>query len=170
MATIEKKAPQFATRGTDRVRRREQQAAAKTVGEKELAALVVPSAAEKLAHAEQVKQQRAAQIAAAPTKRAQKKAAQAAVKVRAEQEAATVSSAVPTVLATLRPGEQVDYRTARLYMKEKQRLRRDEALEAGKAAGRAVRDLLRGRAVGANQQSRFRRLAQHAAAQAKQKQ
>lgn len=73
-----------------------------------------------------------------------RKEAQQANRVQADKEASELASVDP-VLADLVPGEQPSLLQLRRMTKAQTRNVRDEATEAGKAAGKAVRDILVGR-------------------------
>lgn len=152
---------QLVPRGTDRVRRRTQQAEAKVKEREEVANLTSPSGPEKDAAIAANKAKRKETFGT--TNRDRRIVEQTLHKRQAEAEAARVSSAVPTILATLQPGQQVDHVTARRFMKERNTESRDENRQAAQAAAVAVRDVLNGRPTSA---TRTRKAAKHAAAQA----
>lgn len=151
-------------RGTDMVRRRSQQAAAKTQEVTEAAALTSPSGPAKTAA-----------IAANTAKKAREGTTGREVrqkKQQAHKEASIAEIAqlgqrtVDTPLAAFTPGQQVDHVTARCLMKRMSAQSRDENRAIAQEAGRVVRGMLDGkRPTGA---SRARRMAQHNAKQATQ--
>lgn len=159
-AEATKDATNFVPRGTDRVRRRAQQAQAKKTEVLEAAYLVSPSGPAKTAA-----------IAAGKVKQAE--VGTTAKEVRERQQAVHEAQAivevarlgdrtVETPLAAFTPGQQVDHVTARRLMKKLNGSSRDENREAALEAGRAVRGVLDGkRPQGA---SRARRAAKHLAA------
>jgi hypothetical protein len=151
-------------RGTDRVRRRAKQAEAVVISEKEIAELVSPSGPEKVAAIEAAQTRDKLRFTDNPKGKI-RKVLQAEHRVLADAEAAAVAAAPPTPLAVFRPGQQVDHRTARAFMKANSRRERDVALEAAKgaakAAGNAVLDTLKGQRPATV--TRHRKRAQHAA-------
>jgi len=101
----------------------------------------------------------AAKVAAAPAGSV-RKAAQQANKVAADKEAvALAGSPEDPYIATLKPGEQPTLQQLRRLSKATARAVRDEATEAGKAAGKAVRDVLIGRKLRTTPHSRMARVA-----------
>ena len=159
-AEARKAANNLMTRGTDRVRRRGQQAQAKTIEVLEAADLVSPSGPEKTAAiaANQVKQ-----VAVGTTSKEIRERLQAAHKAAEIIEVVQLGErTVETPLTAFEPGQQVDHVTARRLMKQMNGQSRDENREAAQAAGKAVRGVLDGvRPQGA---SRARRAAKHLAA------
>lgn len=159
-AEASKDATNLVTRGTDRVRRRAQQAQAKTIEVLEAADLVSPSGPEKTAAiaANQVKQ-----VEVGTTSKEIRERLQAAHKAAEIIEVAQLGErTVETPLTAFVPGQQVDHVTARRLMKQMNSQSRDENREAALEAGRAVRGVLDGkRPQGA---SRARRAAKHLAA------
>lgn len=141
-------------KGVERIRRRKAQEGAKEQGLREAANLDVATA--KANAPKKVEPQ------VAPTRRVLREQAQAKNAEQARIEGARVSENVRSPLANLRPGEQVDARTARLYMRQQGRQQRDEVLVAATMAGRAVRDVLNGRDPGRSTGTRFKKAARHA--------
>jgi len=148
------------TRGTDRVRRRAQQAQAKKTEVLEAADLVSPSGPEKTAAIEANKVK---QVEVGATSKEIRERRQAVHEARAVAEIAALGErTVATPLAAYSPGQQVDHVTARRLMKQMNSQTRDENRQAAQEAGKAVRSVLDGkRPQGA---SRARRAAQHLAA------
>lgn len=163
-AEATKDATNLVPRGTDRVRRRAQQAQAKKTEVLEAADLVSPSGPAKTAAiaAGKVKQ---AEVGTTAKEVRERK--QAAHKEQSVVEVARLGErTVDTPLAAFTPGQQVDHATARRLMKKLNSNSRNENREAALEAGRAVRSVLDGkRPLGA---SRARRAAKHLAAAATQ--
>lgn len=154
---------QLMPRGTDRVRRRQQQAAAIERAREEIATLVSPSTPEK---AEKIAQLRAADRAEyGDTKRSRTVTLQGRHRTAADEETAVVSANVPRELTTLRPGEQVDHITARRFMKNRNKQVRDHAMDTAKAVAQSALEVLRGRPAPAAKTSRHRKVAQQAVKQ-----
>lgn len=169
--TPAQRAHQFLPKGTDRVRRRAQQAQAKVQDVAEAAGLVSPSTPEKDA----VIAERAAKLAAEKAanalpgqsvKRARRVAAQEQHAKQAEQEAAQVTQRAASALDNFKPGEQIDHLSLRRYMRQNARSTRADNRGAAQAAAHAVFDTLNGRAPVKG--SKFRKIARAAAAAAKQ--
>ncbi len=161
-AEAQKTASNLMTRGTDRVRRRAQQAAAKQGEIAEAAALVSPSGPEKDAA---IKAAKVKQVEKGTTSKEVRERKQAANKEAEVVEVALLGSLThESPLAAFKEGQQVDHVTARRLMKQMNSQSRDENRTAALEAGRAVRNVLDGRRpAGA---SRARRAAKHAAAAA----
>lgn len=159
-AEARKDATNLVTRGTDRVRRRAQQAQAKKTEVLEAADLVSPSGPEKAAA---IKANKVKQVEAGTTSKEIRERRQEQHKAAAVAEIARLGDrTVDTPLAAFTPGQQVDHVTARRLMKQLNGDSRDENREAALEAGRAVRSVLDGkRPAGA---SRARRAARHLAA------
>jgi hypothetical protein len=158
---------QLLPRGTDRVRRRGQQAEAVRKAEEEIANLTSPGGDAKT---QQIADKRAADLAEnGPTKRSRKLVAQARHLAQADAESAEVSAHVPSPIAVLRPGQQVDHITARRFMKANNKSVRDHAMETAKAVAQTTLNIMRGKPAELTtaKPSRFRKVAQHAARQAK---
>lgn len=162
-AEAQKTASNLMTRGTDRVRRRAQQAAAKTQEVAEAAALASPSTPEKAAA---IKANKIKQTKLGTTSKEIRENRQAVHAQQAVAEAVGLAErTVETPLAAFTPGQQVDHVTARRLMKKLNGNSRDENRAIATEIGRTARDMLDGRRpAGA---SRARRAAKHAAAAAK---
>lgn len=161
-AEAQKTASNLMTRGTDRVRRRAQQAQAKTVEVNEAAGLVSPSGPAKVAA---IAANKVTQTKLGVTSKEIRERRQALHKVQEVAEVAQLGDRTHvTPLAAFTEGQQVDHITARRLMKQLNSNSRDENREAAQEAGKAVRNVLDGkRPAGA---SRARRAAKHAAHQA----
>lgn len=159
-AEASKDATNLVTRGTDRVRRRGQQAEAKKREVLEAADLVSPSNPEKTAA---IAANKVKQVDLGTTAKEVRERQQAVHEAQAIVEVARLGDrTVETPLAAFTPGQQVDHVTARRLMKKLNSHSRDENREAAQAAGKAVRSVLDGkRPAGA---SRARRAAKHLAA------
>lgn len=157
-----KAASNLMTRGTDRVRRRGQQAEAKKLEVLEAADLASPSGPEKVAA---IAANKAKQAEAGTTSKEIRERRQEQHKAAAVAEIAGLADRkVDAPLAAFKPGQQVDHITARRLMKKLNGESRDENREIAQEAGRVVRDVLDGRRpAGA---SRARRAAKHLAAAA----
>lgn len=155
---------QVAPRGTDRVRRRAAQEAAKVQEQQEAATLIPPRGAEKQQMIEANKAKDLARFG--PTKASRTKTLQAENRAKALLQDRELAAPKPSPLARLEPGQQVDARTARLLAKQSDRDERDNIEKAAKAAGVAVRNTLHGR-PGHDRRSTARRVAQHNALNAK---
>lgn len=159
-AEARKDASNLITRGTDRVRRRAQQAQAKHIEVLEAADLVSPSGPEKTAAIAAAKVK---QVDLGVTSKEVREKQQAVHAAQAVAEIARLGErTVQTPLAGFIPGQQVDHVTARRLMKQLNNNSRDENREAAQAAGRAVRDTLN--AVRPQGAGRARRAAKHLAA------
>lgn len=149
--------PAVAPRGTDRVRRRADQAAHAKQAVDEAAKLTPPRGEEKTRQIAENKAKELARFGESGTTR--RKTLQAEHREQAlAQDARPTQS--PLQLAKLVPGQQVDHRTARLLAKAADKEARDEISDAARAAGRAVHTTLSGKVAG-NPRSVFRRVAAH---------
>lgn len=145
-------------RGTDRVRRRADQAAHAAQAVKEAATLQPPRGEEKARRIAANKQADNARFGG--ENRA--KVRQAENRVAAAAQDAQFSGVTAFQRANLVPGQQVDHRTARLLAKAADREARDQITDAAKAAGKAVYQTLSDKVAG-NKRSIFRRVADQAA-------
>lgn len=155
---------QVAPRGTDRVRRRAAQEAAKVTAQNEAATLIPPRGEEKKRLIAKNKADELARFG--PSKSTRTKALQAENRDKALVQDRELAFVKPSPLARLEPGQQVDARTARLLAKQGDREERDNIEKAAKAAGVAVRNTLHGRPAH-DRRSTARRVAQHNALNAK---
>lgn len=166
MTDLEKSTTHLIPRGTDRVRRRAQQAEAKVLSEKEVAELISPSGPEKDAAIEAAQAREKAKFNdAVPTARVRRKVLQAEHKAQADAEAATVIQRTPDpeLLAGFRPGQQVDHITARQIMRRHDRAARNVNMQVAQTVAKATLGVLNGR-QDIPVRAKHRRAAKHEAA------
>lgn len=135
-------APAVSPRNTNTQVRKAKQAQAKVQANKD-ALLVPPRGAEKEARIKAAKDTELAKFG--PSKGGQRKARQDANKAKADLEAVQLAAAPEKVVEGAAPGAQPTLLQLRQLAKQTQGTIRDEATEAAKEAGKAVRDVLRGR-------------------------
>jgi hypothetical protein len=148
-----------APRGTERVRRRADQAAHAEQAVVEAATLQPLRGEEKVAA---IAANKAADVARFGGGENRAKVRQAENRVAAAAQDAEFAGVTAFQKANLVPGQQVDHRTARLIAKAADREARDRNTEAAKAAGKAVFQTLNDRVVG-GRQSIHRKIAKQAA-------
>lgn len=142
---------------TERTRRRAAQAENAATAKVE-AQRPGPTKAEKAEHAAKVKAE-AAKPKDPTARGSARKQAQAKHREQAKVEASTLAAAPDPIFADLVPGEQPSLLQLRRLNKLQTRKVRNEATEAGKAAGKAVRDILVGRKLRATPHQRHARVA-----------
>lgn len=151
-------APQTSPRGTERVRRRNTQAAHAEVAKQEGANLTSPGGPEKEA---QIKKLAEAQIARfGPTSKTRREGQQAEhrkIAVRQESNLPSAEITTPQLVA----GEQVSLVTANRLARIHDREERDLTNDAARAAAVAVRDTLRGAVPQDGPEARFKHITQH---------
>jgi hypothetical protein len=151
-----KGAPETSPRGTDRVRRRAAQDAARTTALKEGASLTSPSTPEKAEAIERNKHQ-VAKFGASPG--GIRKARQTLHRRKAEAEIVALPD-TPVARPALIPGEQVSLQMANRLAKADDLSEKDYVREAANAAGVAVLQKLNGQPL-RDRHSRSRHIAQH---------
>lgn len=147
-----------APRGTERVRRRAEQAAHAEQAVVEAATLIPPRGEEKAAA---IAANKAAEIARFSSGENRAKVRQAENRAAAVAQDAELAKATVFQKANLIPGQQVDHRTARLLAKAADREARDQITDASKAAMKAVYQTLSDKAA-SNKRSVFRKVAHQA--------
>lgn len=165
MTDLEKSTTHLIPRGTDRVRRRAQQAEAKVLSEKEVAELISPSGPEKDAAIGAAQKREKDKFGTDPNARTRRRVLQAEHKAQADAEAATVVSREPDppTLAGFRPGQQVDHITARQIMRRHDRAARNVNMQVAQTVAKATLGVLNGR-QDIPVRAKHRRAAKHEAA------
>ncbi len=149
-------APQTSPRGTDRRRRRADQAKHAEQANAEIQTLTSPQSEEKAAAVARVAE-RDKQVTTTPG--GVRKVRQAVNRAKAEAEPVSLPSP-QTKVPRLVPGQQVDLRTANLKAQADDVSERDFAQRAAEEAGIAVRSTLRGTPL-RDRHNRSRHIAEH---------